>query len=195
MEGDILGVKADCALRGRGRKAWWARKLGVPPLTLSHWLAERQKPSGHNALAIRQILEQLDREKKYAPWEDCLWDCYYSKQDVPPKILPLIVMEILSKPVLAVRTTALIIRFLQKQRPSFEKPSSGVLRNRVGWLLETAKIDGSFRPDRSTEVQPLFLAPSSKGSLLSYFRRHQTPVGRRWKIFDCSLEETLKSIP
>lgn len=195
MDQVVLDLKADCLRGGRGRKAWWARQLGIPPLTLSHWLAGRQRPNGRNALTIREMLGQLEQRKKCGPWEDYLWDCYYSKQDIPSKILSLVAIEILSAAVIGVRTAALMVRFFQKQRPSFEKPSSGTLRNRAGWLLEAAGLEPSFSPDRLTKVQSVFLSPSRQGSLDSYFRRNQTPIGRKWKIYDCSLDETLKSIP
>lgn len=191
----ILEIKNDCESRGRGRKAWWARKLGVPPLTLSHWLAGRQRPNGRNAMAIREILTQIERGPARDRWEDYLWDSYYSKQEVPEKILPLVVLEMLEKPLLGVRTAALLIRLLMQRRLAFEAPSSGALRNRLGWLLEAAGRKATFHPNRSTKNQPVFLSPSREGSLNAYFRRNQTSIGRKWRIYDCALDETLKSIP
>jgi hypothetical protein len=90
---------------------------------------------------------------------------------------------------------ALLVRILRQQQPVFEQPEGGRLQNRLGWLLDVSGLSPSFRPNRSAQPQSLFLSPARQGSLDSYFRRNQTPAGRKWKVYDCALDETLQSIP
>src|SRR5262245_11969851 len=151
----ISSLKNDCKNHRRGRKAWWATKLGIPPLTLSHWLSGRQNPNGQHSLAIHEILSSIEQEKKCSLWEDYLWETYYSHQNVPDKILPLIIFEILSSQTLKVRTAALLIRLLKNQKPRFEIPISPPLQNRLGWLLSAAEINVPFSPNIKTKIQNL----------------------------------------
>lgn len=188
-------LKRECHDRGRGRKAWWARKLGVPPLTLSHWLAGRQSPNGHNAVAIRETLNELEQGKKQHLWETSLWESYYLNQEIPAKILPPIILEVLSLPTLKVRTAALLVRMLKKKKPLFEIPSCGTLQNRLGWILEGAGLPAHFPPDRSEKSQHLFRSPAQKNPPTSYLRRHQTAIGKKWRIYDCPLDSILESLP
>lgn len=191
----ISSLEQDCLRSGRGRKAWWAKKLGIPPLTFSHWLAGRQNPNGTNAVAIRSILEGIEQDKREALWENRLWDCYYEGASVPNSLLPPIVLEILSRPLLKVRTAALLVRFLKNKNPTFEIPASATLRNRLGWLLETAGFTPLFSPDRTASVQSLFLRDSGTPSFKAYLKQHQTAHGRKWRVYDSSLDETVSSLP
>jgi hypothetical protein len=191
----ITALREECRQHGRGRKAWWARKIGIPPLTFSHWLAGRQRPNGHHALAIKAVLEEVTRKKNDGVWENRLWECYFSNQGIPDPLLPPILLEVLSGPSLKVRTAALLVRLAKDGRSSFPTPASPILRNRVGWLLETAGLKAPFSPDRSVETQPLFLEASGSSAMKNYLRRRQTSHGRKWKIYDSSLDETVESLP
>lgn len=185
-------LKKDCTTHGYGRKTWWARQLGVPPLTLSHWLAGRQKPNGRNSLKISEAFKHVQEESHKKAWKEYLWDAYYTGQPIPEKILPLIILEILSRSSLDSRTAALLSHFIERAHPDIPTPDTPELRNRLGWLLEMTGLKPTFAPDRSAGLQTLLkLFPRSR-QLKKYLRRYQTRWGRKWYLYDCPLE-TLKA--
>jgi transcriptional regulator with XRE-family HTH domain len=47
-----------------GRPALLARKLGVSPQLLSHWLTGRRKPTLHDGLAIQEFLKAEAKRRK-----------------------------------------------------------------------------------------------------------------------------------
>ncbi len=196
MEPIISAFTRDCTTQVRGRKKWWADRLEVPPLTISHWLSGRQRPNGTHALVIREILAEEEEEKKKRLWVEHLWDCYYSGQEIPSRILSTIILEILSLPAIESRTLALLLRLLEKQRPSFETvPSSAKMKNRLGWLLTAAGLSPAFHPDRKEKPQLILPSPAISQRLEKHFRRYQTPLGKQWRIYDCLLDTLKDSLP
>ena len=194
MESLVHHLKLDCRRHGRGRKAWWARRLGVPPLTLSHWLAGRQAPNADHGLAIRDTLDQMEHEFHHQPWKDYLWDCYYLSQTVPAKILPLVILEVLLSPGLDTRTLALLSRFVERESPNLLEPRSGLLHNKVGWLLEVSGVKPKFHPDKSAPIQMLGRFSSLSPQLKRHLARYQTAIGKKWRVHDCSMKELKGSL-
>ena len=191
----IKELKQDCASHGYGRKKWWANQLGIPALTLSHWLAGRQQPNGLHALTIQEILQKNKKGGEDTAWKNYLWDAYYLNEIIPIKILPLIILNVLSLPTVDPRTLTLLSHFVEKCHPTFEIPSMGGLKNRLGWLLEVSGQKASFKPDRLPHDQILLSLTSKTREFLRYLRKQQTSSGRKWYLFDCSLETTKALLP
>ena len=182
----VKKLNRDCIQHGYGRKKWWADQLKVPPLTLSHWLAGRQSPSGTHALRILSILNQSKIDRSAEKWGQYLWDCYYQHQPLLINLLPDIILNVLSKSTIDSRTLALLSYFVEKNPLSFEVPEDPHLKNRLGWLLESSKKKAFFKPVKSSGNQSILNLPDSPLTK-KLLRRHQTSVGKKWKIYDCSL--------
>lgn len=187
-------LRKDCIQHGYGRKKWWAERLGVPSLTLSHWLSGRQRPNGKHAIQIQKILDGFEGEKRLQAWQECLWDSYYSGQPIPKKILSFILLETLERPTIDSRTLALMSCLVEKQGPSFEIPCFAKVKNRLGWLLEVSGRKPPFTPDESNGVQCLLPIPGKSGRLRKYLKKYQTSIGRKWKILDCPLNKMKSSL-
>ncbi len=186
-------IKSDCAHYGYGRKKWWADQLGVPPLTFSHWLAGRQKPNGKHALLLEEMLYQGERDKRRKTWKEYLWDCYYSGESISSKILPAVILEILSLSYLDSRTLALLSHVVEREKLVLEEPSSNKLKNRVGWLLEISGQKAPFKPARSSSHFLLPLSPK-RPKLVKYLGRYQTAAGMKWRLQDCPLDKLKASL-
>lgn len=195
MTAELLkDLNSDCLQHGYGRKKWWADQLQVPPLTISHWLSKRQKPNGKNTLLIQNLLKNIENQKQTSHWVEALWDCYYSKQEAPPKFMGLVILEILSTPLLDSRTLALLSWFVEKQKLIFDVPQTDVLRNRLGWLLEISGIKSNFLPHHFSKPQPLLAFAEQSKALKKYLLSLQTPTGKKWQVFDCSLSSIKDSL-
>lgn len=188
-------LQKDCANHGYGRKKWWADQLGIPPLTLSHWLAGRQQPNGTHALRIRDILQESEKKQEGTAWKNYLWDSYYLGEAVPVKILPLIILTVLSLPVIDTRTLALLSRLVEKHHPVIDSPTSSTLRNRLGWLLEVSGQKAPFKPEQLFHDRELLPLTSETREFRRYLKKQRTPLGRKWHLLDCSLDTTKASLP
>ncbi|MBI2335943.1 MAG: hypothetical protein HYU97_04190 [Deltaproteobacteria bacterium] len=182
----ITQLNHDCIEHGYRRKKWWADQLKIPPLTLSHWLAGRQLPSGEHALKISSLLNQNRTDKKTEKWVQYLWDCYYKHQPLLTKLLPDIILNVLSKSTLDSRILALLSYFVKKYSPNFEIPVDLNLKNRLGWLLESSEKKVTFKPIKSVPNQLVLNLPLSD-TAKKFLRRYQTSIGKKWKIYDCPL--------
>lgn len=187
-------VRRDCASHGYGRKKWWADQLDIPPLTLSHWLAGRQQPNGAHALRIQEIFQKSKKNKEDTAWKNYLWDAYYLGETVPIRILPLIISNVLSLPTVDSRTLALLSRLVEKYRPTFEIPSMGAPKNRLGWLLEVSAQKAPFKPEQLPNDRAFLSLASKTREFLRYLKKQQTPLGRKWHLFDCPIEATKESL-
>lgn len=185
-------IARDSRAHGRGRKKWWADRLGIPPLTLSHWLAGRQSPSGRHALAIREMINAQEREEHIRTWMDRLWETHFAKEKVPSTLLPMIVVEILSVSKVDSRSWALISLFVESTKGAhWERPADPRLRNRLGWLLAISRIRAAWKPVRKGAPQPLSLQFAGTDP---YFQKFQTKTGKKWRILDFSLDELKNSL-
>lgn len=186
----VQKIQTDCNAHGRGRKAWWANRLGIPPLTLSHWLARRQSPSGTHALAIWEILEKQRQSQLARTLLDRLWRVHYNGEKIPSVLLPTIIDEIISCPILDSRSWALVSLFVGSTKDvSWEIPTEPAVRNRLGWLLA---VSGTKAPWKVVgNVEPQCISPQL-GAAGKYFWKLQTGNGRRWRILDFPLDEMKK---
>lgn len=181
--------KADCQEHGHGRKKWWASYLGVPPLTISHWLAGRQFPSGDRALAIQHALHQLQLDIEAKQWLTLLFDLHYQHiTPYPTSLLPLVIPKILSASALDSRNLAFLSHLIERESPPLEPVGDPKLSNRLGWLLEISHCSASFPVNKGISMQHILKIGQSY-NLSSYFKRHQTPHGKKWKILDCDLTQ------
>jgi hypothetical protein len=174
-------LEKDCRTHGRGRKAWWAKKLGVPPLTVSHWLHGRQNPNAQRTILIKEFFDANRNSNRRDKWKQILWDCYYQNVPIAPLILAAIVIEILSLPTIDSRTLALLSHLVERLPNTTETllPTSDfVLDNRIGWLVETTGLQAAFEPNPFKKSQPLLAIPLS----------FQTRLGKKWHLIDCPLQ-------
>ncbi len=195
MNSIIENLQKDCNFHGYGRKKWWANQLGIPPLTLSHWLAGRQKPNARHSMFIHEIFQQNEKEKELQIFKEYFWDCYYQGKPVPPKIFPAILLQILSSSLLDSRTLALLSRLVEKNQPTFEIPESGKIKNRLGWLLEISGQPTPFPVDRSINTQTLLHLSTKIPHFKKYSQQYQTQVGKKWRVYDVPLNTLKQSLP
>ncbi len=188
-------LQKDCLVHGYGRKKWWADQLGIPPLTLSHWLAGRQQPNGNHALMIQEVLQENEKKYDGVVWKNYLWDTYYLGEKVPAKILPLIILNVLSLPTIDTRTLALLSRFVEKYHPIFETPLSAQNNNRLGWLIEISGQKAQFKPEQRRHNREILPLTSRSKAFRHYLEKQQTPLGKKWHLFDCPLDTTKASLP
>lgn len=183
MKNPVEYLKEDCLTHGFGRKAWWARQLKVPPLTISHWLAKRQKPNGIHTQNILLTLEEETAKETSETWVNHLWKIYYSSQHLlfPPEVdlsskegpsdrkqvvgssiviekdmFILLAVNILHAPSVDTRTLALLSNGVETYQAAFSKVFrfNERLVNRLGWLLEISNQLAPFKPF-STRIDPM----------------------------------------
>ncbi|MBX7149007.1 hypothetical protein K1X76_07960 [bacterium] len=191
----IKYLKADCEKYGRGRKAWWARELRVPALTVSHWLAGRQKPNGEYSVKIRDYLEIQKHETGLIRWQDYLWSVYYSKQVLPAELLGQVILNTLRIEFLDTRTLALLAVFVENVDFYFNEPLNIILKNRLGWLLESANKSPLFMPDRHHPSRHILALSRRSKNMEKTVKSYQTKLGKKWRVYDCELESIKKDLP
>lgn len=49
---------------GRGARAWFAREVGVKPLTVSRWVSESDSPHMRRGISARGLLRLLELEEE-----------------------------------------------------------------------------------------------------------------------------------
>lgn len=193
----LNALEADCARSGHGRKKWWAAQLGIPPLTLSHWLRRRQLPNGLHALAIQQQLNQNDLDRDSRKWLQYLTTLYYDNAPCPPELLTLAIPQILSVSTLDVRSVALLSALIEKQgKVDFDLPTDPKLANRLGWLSEVSGHPAPFSAYKRNGTQHLFTignVHAHSERFRRYFYSKQTPLGKKWMIYDTDLTSLKES--
>lgn len=191
-------VKEDCAANGYGRKKWWAEYLGVPQLTISHWLAARQLPNAKHLKLIQNRLNELQADTTSETLQDHLWELYYQGFNVEPSFIVFLTLEILEASSIEVRTLSLLSLFIENLKAfNFETPADNNLRNKLGWLLETAQFTPSFKPATLKAAISLIKVPAkplNQDLLISYLKKHQTVLGEKWQVFDCSIDQIKESL-
>lgn len=186
-------LNEDCKTHGYGRKKWWADTLQVPPLTVSHWLHGRQRPNGIHSLKIQNIINDTKNKSSKIIWKNVLWDCYYSKQKIPDKVLSAQIIEILSLPAIDSRTLALLSYYIERNQVEFPYQESPELRNRLGWLLEVSKKTATFEPHAFRRSQSILVIAQTNPTLSKHLQSFQTDIGKKWKVFDCPIDSTKSS--
>jgi len=186
-------LKKDFQEYGYGRKKWWAERLNIPPLMISHWRAGRQYPSGQHVEAIFDIFEHLEADKYLPLWANHLYEIYFSHLKVDENILKEIIYQILKAETIEPRTLALASLFVEKYKLEFE-PTEDRLINRLGWLLESANIKPHFKPTlKKTEFFVKVDLPLDSKTLHAYLKKQQTKQGKRWHLFDASITQIKES--
>lgn len=190
----LTDIEQDCKTHGRGRKTWWAAKLGIPQLTLSHWLARRQNPNAKHLLAIQEVLNQGKHDEEANAWLSALIDTYYAGKISDCKsLLPLIIPKILSAN-LDSRGLAFLSWIVEREKIKFSPCDNDELRNRLGWMMELARLSPSFPVSRTAKTQNILrLTHTASPMLKKHLKAQQTPLGKKWKILDCDLTATKAS--
>ena len=138
-------LKDDCLRHGYGRKRWWAKELGVSSLTISHWLAGRQRPNGIHALHIQENKYRLEARQYAKEAVALLFDLYYQKNDrYPPGVLSMMLAHVLSHDTFSSRELGFLSYLVERDAVSFSAHADPVLSNRLGWLLEMSNQVPSF---------------------------------------------------
>ncbi len=187
-------LRTDCQIHGRGRKKWWADRLRVAPMMISHWLAGRRLPSAGHLSAIYFLVEQVKAEKQKAGYSDLLWRHYYDNQEIDPLILRSTAERLLVSKGLSSRLLALLSWLFEKYRPQpyqlIELPLHPLWQNRLGWLHESAGLVPGFEPRALRENGVLLeLEPSDFGPAFEkYLAGQQTAFGKKWRLYDCSMD-------
>lgn len=191
-------VKEDCASYGYGRKKWWAEQIGVPQLTISHWFANRQLPNAKNLKSIQNELNELHTNKASEALREHLWELYYQDFNVDSYFIKFATIEILKAKEIDSRTLGLLSFYIERLGAfDFKVPSENNLRNKLGWLLETAKVSPSFEPAKLKEplgLIKLSIKPLNKDLLISYLSKQQTKLGRKWHVFDCPINQIKENL-
>jgi hypothetical protein len=193
--GIIDFVRRDCATFGRGRKKWWANKLGVSQMSLSHWLVGRRTPNAAHLNAVFIAHEELQANNEKKIWTNLLWQNYYEHKDFEPSLLRAIAQKLIKADGLQSRTLALLSWMFAKYPPPDSGQSLNVSRwsNRLGWLYESAGLQSSIEPIEANEVGHLLeisgLDTSAGDHWRAYFEDQQTELGRKWHLYDCPLDD------
>lgn len=190
-------INRDCKLHGHGRKKWWAENLGVSSMTLSHWLVGRRQPSAKHLENIHILCESVFANNEKSELADSLWQAYYDKKELPAEILKAVCEKLLKSGDLQTRLIALLSYLFEQSKPApyHEPPVMNSLRNRLGWLYESANLDAGFKPAKIETTQLLELSTAGSGEkkvIKKYLSAQQTELGGRWRVYDCSLDD-LKS--
>ncbi len=193
LENAIDSLKADCAAHGRGRKKWWAEQLGVPPLTVSHWMSGRQGLNGPHTVVIQSILAQDERDREAKRWLEALEEVYYrGTLSTARPLLGLAVVKIMSASHLGSRALGFLSFLLEREKLDLEPCADYKLANRLGWLLEVSGRPVSFSVKQKVGVQTLLALPNTL-RFRSYLKSQQTAFGKKWMLFDCDLAPIKKS--
>ena len=193
----IAFLLQDCQTNGHGRKKWWANRLGVSQMTLSHWVAGRRKPNAAHLNALFVAYEELQSNREKEIWSNLLWQNYYENKAIAPSLLRAIAQRLMKADGLQSRTLALLSWFFAKYAPSHYEPSESLnvshWNNRLGWLYESAGLQSGLKPSRSNgngTLLEISTFDNKNGHLFrSYLERQQTSLGRKWHLYDCPLDE------
>ena len=188
-------LRRDCETNERGRKKWWADKLGVSPMMLSHWLVGRRRPNAAHISKLFFAYEELKASKEREAWSTWLWQNYYDNKDVAPALLKNVAQSLMKADGLQSRTLALLSWFFSKSKPmpfaQSEILNVGIWNNKIGWLYESAGLQSDLKPERANGSAMLLDVSSFERSdhFYSYLERQQTELGRKWRLYDCPLDE------
>lgn len=187
---ELSFLKENSLEYGYGRKKWWAEQIGVPQLTISHWLAGRQYPNAKNIKKIQETIAKIKASHTSMVWQDHLWEMYYQKFELSSEFLKLLTFQILQIDEIDARTLALLSLYIEKLAPDFEVPDNHLLKNKLGWLLQTAGIKPNFKPSDFKGTAPLVkldLLNKKSKMAVKYLKSQQTRLGKYWQLYDCPI--------
>ncbi len=190
-------MRRDCAGKGHGRKKWWAERLGVSQMTLSHWFVGRRKPNAAHWNTLFTVSEELQANNEKEMWSNWLWQKYYDNREIEPILLKQVAKNLMKTNGLQSRVLALLSWFFTKLEPPLIEQSDffGVSRwqNKMGWLYESAGLESDLKPARlskpGTVLDMSNLDISNSDVYRSYLESQQTDLGRKWQLYDCALDE------
>ncbi len=188
-------IQRDCIDNGHGRKKWWANKLDVSQMTLSHWLVGRRTPNASHWNTLFMVSEELQATNERDMWSNWLWQNYYDNIGIEPIILKQVAKNLMKAEGLQSRVLALLSWFFAKyEPPPFEQSeffNANHWRNKMGWLYESAGLQSNLAPIRLNKPEALLdipnLDPSDSDIARFYLEGQQTELGRKWQLFDCSM--------
>ena len=189
-------VRQDCAEWGRGRKKWWALKLCVSQMTLSHWLTGRREPNAAHLNDIYITYEEFQANKQKAVWSNWLWQNYYENRDLDGILLKTVALHLVKADGLSSRTLALLSWCVAKYKvPPLEQSETlyaSLWHNKIGWLYESAGLKSHLTPvwlrAPGTLLETAKFDLQNHTMLRLYFERQQTDLGQKWFLYDCLLD-------
>lgn len=191
-------VRQDCAEQGRGRKVWWAKRLGVSPMTLSHWICGRRQPSARHLQAIQVVADELESARHKSAWSDLLWQHYYDDSQIPGNALALIIQQLVRSSGLDTRLIALLSYLLERiEMAPIIVPRDTAWGNRLGWLLESAGRSVQWNPAKKpspTSFIEISDRSETSDQMLEFIEGQRTPLGRRWDLYDCDISQIKKEL-
>ena len=190
----IERIRKDCEEYGHGRKKWWAENLGIHQQTLSYWLHGQRTPRAYQVQQIFDRFSIMNKPEEAQAWASLLRNSYFNHQTINQQILVTAIKTILSSSTVEVRTLAFLSYILEVSDIEELYDSNSLLRNRLGWLLEMSGKQPNFRPAK-TQYKPIINAPGSFSNpkTIAYLKKTQTPIGKRWHIYDADLSQIKRS--
>lgn len=184
----------DCLQHGYGRKKWWAEKLNVSPMMISHWIAGRRNPNASHFNEIYIAIEEIIASQQKVVWSDFLWKRYYENNKISDSLLFNIVENLLKSEGLPTRLLALLSWFFENNtiKPCLQPPVVSLWKNRLGWLYESAKRKPGFSSSKLKKTGTLLEISTPDMLEEKYFKEYllskQTNLGHKWQLYDCSLD-------
>ncbi|TET53121.1 MAG: hypothetical protein E3J54_04925 [Actinobacteria bacterium] len=190
----IKRIEKDCREKGHGRKKWWAENLGVHQQTLSYWLHGHRRPRGYRVQQMNNHLSIMNDKAETLIWSGFLRNTYLKSQTVNSGILVSAIKNILSTETVDSRTLAFISYVIENSHICKLYDDYSLLRNRLGWLLEVSGKCPTFKPVKS-KTMLLVKAPGSYSNpkVIEYLKQIQTPIGKRWHVYDADISKTKRS--
>lgn len=161
-------------------------------MTLSHWLAGRRRPSARRMEHIYFLCETVAADSEKETLVDMLWQAYYEERPVPAALLLVTCEKLLRSSGLKTRTLALLSWLFEREPPpKISPPAFAIWRNRLGWLYESAGLKPGFEPAPAEGGNLLEISTSAGDSrtIKSYLSAQQTLLGKKWNLYDCSLDD------
>ncbi len=190
----IERIRKDCEENGHGRKKWWADNLGIHQQTLSYWLHGHRTPSRKHFEDIDNLVSVLNKEKEFAAWKNYLFYLHYSKQKIPNDLLKDFIIKLLSSETVDSRLLGFLSFIIKNSNIENLSHLNPYLKNRLGWLLEVSGKSPVFKP---AKMKTMFFVrtPLNKSNpkTINYLKKIQTPAGKRWKLYDCEINEIRRS--
>ncbi len=186
----IERIEKDCQEKGHGRKKWWAEILGIHQQTLSYWLHAHRRPRGQRVQQMNDLLSIMNKNSEIEIWRDYLLDIYLGDREINKTIVVEAINKIMSSEVVDSRTLGFLSFVVENTDIDDFDVRYPLLRNRLGWLLEISGKHACFRPAKS-KTMPLVDIGSSQANpaVIKYLKKIQTPIGRRWHVYDADITD------
>ena len=186
----IERIEKDCKEKGHGRKKWWAENLGIHQQTLSYWLHGHRRPRGYRVQQMNNHLSIMNEAQEAQIWSSFLRSNYFNQQDIDSQILVRAIKIILSSETVSSRTLAFVSYVIENSEIDQLYDDHSLLRNRLGWLLEVSGKCPCFKPIKSKTMPLVDIGVAySEPKAISYLKRIQTTLGKRWNVYDADITQ------